>query len=348
MTWVVGFNGFNGVLCVADVQVTFAFTDSRRTPLYRDCLKKIHRLWENAYVAFSGDVRVGLLLIEDLRAVIEMNFESGTLFTLEDRLAHVQDILRSLYKRHANGKTPALELMFAFVHQAEDNVNYEPALCRFIAPDFRFNSSGLLQVDQCGSGRLSSELRVISEFLAGRRHPDEQLYNKIFPEVSVPPAISTIKKARTLLTSEAALATHPGVSKVFCSVVAQTGFDRVWSGDDHRMAMMLLQELGLKKFTLNTRADQLITYELDPYSIDQRINDLRTTNRVKYEQIRTDFTYLRNRANYEALAMLPSFEEEFHAGESSMKATELCTTWQEMLAYMRQEGIPASVSAAIA
>jgi hypothetical protein len=348
MTWVVGFNGFNGVLCVADVQVTFPFLDSSRTPLYRDCLKKIHRLWDNAYVAFCGDVRVGLLLIADLQKSIEASFEEGMLFTLEDRLGQTQETLRHLYAHHANGKTPDLELMVAFVHQFEDNVEYVPALCRFIAPEFRFNSSCLLQVDQCGSGKRSPELRVISEFLAGRQDADQELYNRIFPNVKVPPTVSTIKKLRTLLTSEAAHATHPGVSKMFCSAMAQIGFDEIWSASDNETIFTVMTELGLHKVTADTRADQLITYELDIGAIHRRLEELRIMNPVKYEQLRTDFTALTSRAHYEALTKRPVFVEEFHSSGSSMRAADLCTTWPEMVAYMNRQGIPVNACAAIA
>jgi len=348
MTWVVGFNGFNGVLCVADVQVTIEYLQKGRPPIYLDCLKKIHRLWDNAYVAFSGDVRVGLLLIADLQANIASNFRAGMLFTVEDRMANLQQTLRGLYELHSNGQTPELQLMFTFVHQPEESLRFQPAVCRFIAPDFRFNSSQTHEVDQCGSGLRSKELRVIAEFLAGRRSDDVQLYERIFSKIPIPPNVATVKKARTLLTSEAALTSHPGVSKIFCSVMAERGTNQLFSEEDHKMLMMIMREVGLRKDQVNTRADQLVTYVCDVPKFKMQLEMIRSIYPFKYQQLCMDFARLDKRADYSVLEKLPRFVEEFHADTSSIKATSLCTTWAEMASYMSKRGIPVAICAATA
>lgn len=61
-----------------------------------------------------------------------------------------------------------------------------------------------------------------------------------------------------------------------------------------------------------------------------------------------DFARLDERADYTALAKLPQFVEEFHAGASSIKETSLCSTWAEMVKYMVGQGIPVASCAATA
>jgi hypothetical protein len=263
MTWIVGVTAFNGVLCVADIQITIPYADSKREPIYRDCLKKIHRVWTNLYVGFSGDVRVGLNVIADFKKLVEYSFVPGTLFSLEGQLDGIQGHLKLFYENHAGGKVVDLQLMFIFVHQEGDSTEYQPALCRFIAPDFRCNSSGYLQLDQCGSGRNSKQLQTIADFLKGRGDLNDPIYKQIFPSAPDIPNFFTVKKARTLLTSEAADVSFPGVSRAYFSVMAETGWDRVFSKEDNEKFSRLLSELEINEYVQITKNDQVRTWALD-------------------------------------------------------------------------------------
>ncbi|WP_186099587.1 hypothetical protein [Burkholderia gladioli] len=348
MTWVVGFNAFNGVLCVADVQVTFAFKDPKRTPLYHDCLKKIHRLWDNAYAAFSGDVRVGLNMIAEIQACLDDWLDDGTLFTLEDQTANFQNLLRAIYNKYAGSENPHVEIMIAYMHQPDTQSEFTPALCRFISPDFRFNASTRLQLDQCGSGIRSASLRVISEFLAGRRSDNDELYRQIFPGVSQPPLASTVRKSRTLLTSEAALSAIPGVSSSYCSVMAETAWDQFLSVEDHDEVLDAMLKLGLKRFTGNTRANYLVGYELDPEEIEARVRKLAKDDPKELFKTLTTYFRLRDKADTRSLSVFPVFEEAYHPGINAPAFHDLCTTWEEMKEFMGKHGISFRACAAIA
>src|SRR5262245_16980631 len=98
MTWIVGATPFNGVVGVADVQATFEYLDKSRPPKYYNCVRKLHRVYDNLYIGFSGDIRSGLLIIERLTAQMRETFNTGELFDIEGQLSILQDHLRGLYK----------------------------------------------------------------------------------------------------------------------------------------------------------------------------------------------------------------------------------------------------------
>lgn len=347
MTWVVGFNAFNGVLCVADVQVTVPSWDGKKVR-YFDCLKKVHRLWRNAYVAFSGDVRVALLMIEDLRQMIERDFSPEELFTFEDQLAVYQNNLQCLYKIHAGRESPNVELLFAYLGQPDDQAEYVPALCRFRSPNFTFNASSRLQLDQCGSGKTNPALSVIAEFLAGRRSANTELYEQLFPNIPHPPLISTVKKARTLLTSEAALSASPGVSGTYCSVMAELGWDRLLPPNDQKRLRKVMLALGVQRYDAHTRADHLEGFVLDVDHVQTQIALLAEENPRLLMELIAEYQALSSNADASSLTELPEFVEEYHPCSGAPAIEDLCTTWPQVREYLKSRGIPLASCRAIA
>lgn len=349
MTWVVGFSAFNGVLCAADVQVTFPYKNANLKPLYFDCLKKIHRLWKNAYIAFSGDVRVGLQIIATLQELLEEWLEPQELFTLEGQRDNFQKALKDLYQIYAGPELPFVQFMVAYMHQEELQFEFRPAICRFTCPDFIFNSSGYLQLDQCGSGKLSEELQVIAEFLKGRRSTNLELYNKIFPDIETPPTVTTVRKARSLLIREAALSAQPGVSSTYCSVIAETKWNNIFTHSDRSSALEIMRELGaIYPYSAHTRADQIEGYTLDIAAYANRFENLWSEQPDKLLKLIDEFKRAVDKGDASVLTEYPEFEECYHAVESSPLENTLCTNWEEMKMFMGSKDIPITACAAIA
>lgn len=347
MTWVVAANAFNGVVCVADVQMTVPYVDPRRTPRYFNCLRKVHQLWRNAYVAFSEDVRMGLLLIAELKDLLAQQLGENEFFSLEDgNLEIMQRFLRDRYAAHAGAKLPKLQLMLVWYYQEGDELEWRTGCMRFIAPDFRFNSSGLLQVDQCGSGMRGSAFQALTEFLKGRPVEDAVLFERMFGSSPVP-NVMTAKKMRNLLVREAGQEAFSGVSRSYISVMAETNFAGMWKAEQHDMLMQLLKKAGMEERRDSTRADQLITYAFDIEAINQRLDTMKALYPQQYEQMQRDFTAIYEAADPAALAKAPDFVEMVHlSDDEALHADPLCSTWEEVQAFMLRQGLPAQAAAA--
>jgi hypothetical protein len=347
MTWVVAANAFNGVVCVADVQMTVPYVDRSRTPKYFNCLRKVHQLWRNAYVAFSEDVRMGLLLIADLKELLAQQLGEDEFFSLEDgNLEIIQRFLRDRYAAHAGGKLPKLQLMLVWYYQEGDEAEWRTGCMRFIAPDFRFNSSGLLQVDQCGSGMHGKAFQALTEFLKGRPVEDAALFERMFGSSEVP-NVMTVKKMRNLLVREAGQEAFSGVSRSYMSVMAETNFAGLWKAEQHDMLVQLLKKAGMEERRDRTRADQLITHAFDIEAINQRVDAMKALYPQQYAQMQRDFAALYAAADPTALTKPPTFVEMVHLSEEEpLHADPLCATWEQVQAFMQRQGLPAAAAAA--
>ncbi|MEZ8392524.1 hypothetical protein AB4252_06220 [Vibrio cyclitrophicus] len=97
MTWVVGGNCFNGFVCVADIQVTLEYKNKPRK--YYNSVQKIHKVYDNLCVAFSGDIRSGLIIIEDLQKNLHNSIKENEYFDLDGQSKELIEYLKTVYKK---------------------------------------------------------------------------------------------------------------------------------------------------------------------------------------------------------------------------------------------------------
>lgn len=339
MTWIVGATAFNGLVCVADVQATFEYLDKSRSPKYFNCVRKLHKVYQNLYIGFSGDIRSGLLMIERLQVQMQASYGANELFDIEGQLSKLQDHLAQTYREFNLHKDPQLDLMFFWLKQEGESPFYEPACMRFIAPHFGTSGIGPLQINQSGSGKRSAEFQALVDFLSGRT-PREDLREKIFGKISVIPSMWTASKIRTLLVKEGSNVSHAGVSKTFLSVVAELGWNRTVSGATHEKVMSALEGFGFERWQEETRADTLHMYSFDLNEFIEKISKLIDSNPEKLNEIVDAIRAFKAEEDLSPLCELPDFNEEFHHNDAeNVEILSLCSKWSDMEQFMRQNGI---------
>lgn len=79
MSWVTSAKCFNGLVCVGDIQATVGY---RGRIQYINCIKKVHHIYRNLVVGFAGDVKTGLLMIEELKIQVNNTLAKDTFSTL--------------------------------------------------------------------------------------------------------------------------------------------------------------------------------------------------------------------------------------------------------------------------
>ncbi|MBB3122454.1 hypothetical protein [Pseudoduganella violacea] len=339
MTWIVGATAFNGLVCVADVQATFEYIDKSRKPRYFNCVRKLHKVYQNLYIGFSGDIRSGLLMIERLKAQMEATYGANELFDIEGQLSILQAHLVKTYREFNPNKGPQLDLMFFWLKQEGESPLYEPACMRFIAPHFGTSGIGPLQINQSGSGKHSAEFQALVDFLSGRP-PREDLREKIFGNISVIPSMWTASKIRTLLVKEGSNVSHAGVSKTFLSVVAELGWNKTVSGATHERVMNALQGFGFEKWQEKTRADTLHMYSFDLNEFIVKIAELVDKDPEKLNEIVEAIHAFKAEENLTPLCELPDFNEVLHHHDAeNISISNLCSRWSDMEEFMIRNGI---------
>ncbi|MBB3181904.1 hypothetical protein [Variovorax sp. Sphag1AA] len=330
--------------------MTFPFKDKTRTPRYFNCVRKLHKLWKNAYVAFSGDVRTGLLLIEDLkRDCVAWYAQEDHYFSLEgENLPTFQKWLGQTYRRHAGTEDPELQLMFLWNYQEGEDVHWKTGVRRFLSPDFRFSGTGPLQVDQCGSGLRAPEFQMLSAFLQGRGQADDPLYRLMFGNVS-PANLYTAKKIRNLLVREASRASFLGVSRAFTSVLLESPPPDGWvENRDFPMFVQMLKKLGVQPAEHQTRADVLLTFAMDIAAINERVQSLREVYPQQFYELSSIFTEFALKSMNRDWSAPHSVEEQFHPGEEALHSAKLCETWEQIRRFMIGKGLNPHAMSAIA
>ena len=91
-------------------------------------MQKIHKVFDNLCVAFSGDIRSGLLIIEKLSIQIPQRMKENEYFDIDGQLAILVDYLNWLYKKFNPNSKPFLELTFLWTAQEGDDGEIYSAL----------------------------------------------------------------------------------------------------------------------------------------------------------------------------------------------------------------------------
>jgi hypothetical protein len=71
MSWIVSANCFNGLVCIGDIQATITFNNGRK-PEHVNCVKKIHKIYDNLIVPRSTSPEVEC--IQKLNLPKSLNF----------------------------------------------------------------------------------------------------------------------------------------------------------------------------------------------------------------------------------------------------------------------------------
>ncbi len=338
MTWVVGGNCFNGFICVADIQATVEFSNSKPDKHF-NCVQKIHKVFDNLCIAFSGDIRSGLLIIEELSIQIPQQMNENEYFDIDGQSAILVDYLKGLYNE-INPKTkPFLELMFLWTAQEGDELTYRPFCMKFRSPEFRLNSTPQLGVAQSGSGVNNKVYNSIVTFLSGKEGEGED-YDALFGNIENAPNIFTVQKFKNLLFHEASKVSHAGVSKTlisFESVIAYNDIYPEWIQSSLKQAF---SDIGFEYSNKKTANHDVNLVEVDIESILNTAENLKAEQPQRYKEVREVLSAAKALENFDSICQMPSITSDKYIDENeNIDSKHLITKWPDMVSFLKGEGI---------
>lgn len=348
MTWVVGGNCFNGFVCVADIQATIFYPKHEGKPnRYFNCVQKIHKITSNLCVAFAGDIRSGLLMVNELRLYIQGYLKDGEYFDIDGQSEIIRTFLKRTYQAINPGATkPALHLLFLWNSQEGDGLVFRPFCMRFKSPEFTMTSAAVPGLLQLGTGSQDPRYKAIAAFLSGQDVQTPE-FRKIFNSSNVP-GIWTVSKFKNMLFNEGAKVDLPGVSKTFISFESVIPYNELFTEDMHQRLRDAYKLLGIESSVKKTANHEYHEYVLDPEKVisnveSMTVNDtealigLSKTLREGYESI-----------DMSPLHSLPSLRSDKIWGEEEVHVGTLLTTWEEMVDFFAMYKIDMQACTAIA
>lgn len=337
MTLVVGGNCFNGFICIADIQATIKYKEGRE--LHFNCVNKIHKVFDNLCVAFSGDIRSGLLIIEDLKIYLNKYINENEYFDLDGQSAILVKYLKKTYKKINFNSKPFLEFMFLWTAQEGDNSQFRPFCMKFKSPEFRMNSTPQLGVASSGSGVNNEYFHAIASFLSGTKY-QTNVYEKLFQEHLEGPRIWTVQKFKTLFFNEATEVNFSGVSKTFISFESTIDYGNIFPEWAHTMLAQICNELGVKRINVKTKNDDLNLLKIEFEEVISRANMLNVMSPKKYEDIRSRLAAITRSANAESICVLPQIITDIRINaDETIHAQPLISTWRDMVHFLKSENI---------
>lgn len=341
MTWIVGGNCFNGFVCVADIQATVEFNNGRPVEYY-NCVQKIHKIFDNLCVAFSGDIRSGLLIIEDLSIQVHQSIKENEYFDIDGQSSLLIEYLQNLYKKINPKENPYLELMFLWVAQEGEEYQYRPFCMKFKSPEFRLNSTPQVGVSQSGSGTRNETYNSIFSFLSGRSNDSED-YKKVFRNIEEVPKIWTVQKFKNLLFHEASAVNFPGVSKSLISFESVIAYKDIYPAWIQPFMTDAFVELGIEYSNKNTANHNVNLVEIDLFKIDQKIADLQENHPEKFEAIRSVLSVAEELKDMESICKLPKItSDQYVDDEEIIHCQKLIAKWADMVSFMKEKNIKAN------
>jgi len=352
MTWVVGGNCFNGFVCVADIQATVQF-QNKQPDIYFNCIQKIHKVFDNLCVAFSGDIRTGLLIIKDLSVQMKNTIRENEYFDIDGQSSLLIDYLKRIYKKINPKLCPHLELMFLWIAQEGEEIHYRPFLMKFNAPEFRINSTPLLGISQSGSGIRNESYNSIVSFLSGRPN-DSEVYkiffgNNGFAQDKSSLKIWTVQKFKNILFNEASTVDYLGVSKSlisFESVIPYKDMYPVWL---HSILKDTFIDIGIEYSTENTANQTINLATMDFEKIDYRIRELEKNDHSRLDTVREVLSFANEIKNFDSICNLPQIKSDYFLNEEEQIHSEkLITNWDDMISFLQKNNINIKACSAIA
>ncbi|MGC6095436.1 hypothetical protein [Citrobacter portucalensis] len=346
MTWVVGGNCFNGFVCVADIQATIQFTNGELR--YYNCVQKIHKVACNLCVAFSGDIRSGLKLIDVLRDNLKQNLNDDEYFDIDGQSKTLIELLKYFYNIYNPVNKPQLELMFLWNSQEGDDLLYRPFCMKFKSPDFTMNSTALPGLSQSGSGMENKTFQAITAFLRGREISTPE-YKDLFSDVEYAPNIITVQNFKNIILNEASKVAHPGISKSMISFESVIPYKDIYDEQQSKNVHEAFITLGLGSTEMKTANHRLFLSAFSASEVDKRLEHLRINHPFLYYSTKEILKNAREAINIQPLTKLPPIvTDQFKSNEEEIHANKLISSWQEMKQFLGEKGIHVSAMQAIA
>ncbi|WP_017109859.1 hypothetical protein [Vibrio tasmaniensis] len=347
MTWIIGGNCFNGFICVADIQATIEYPGNRKNK-YFNCVQKIHKLHDNVCVAFSGDIRSGLLIVEDLIRNMKEAYGDNEYFDLDGQSEELIGYLKRLYKKINPTSEPYLELMFLWNAQEEDEPQFRPFCMKFKSPEFTINSTPMLGVAQTGFGRHDASYGSIFSFLSG--HPkDTEAYQNLCGEVKETPHVWTVEKFKKLVFNEASKLDFPGVSKSLISYESVIPYKDIYPEWLLPLLRDAFKELGVDYSNKKTANDNLNVVTMDIEKMDERIKFLEENHKDKFDVIRYILSVAVENENYDCLCKQPPLiSDQIVDEDEEIHSCHLIANWHDMEAFLKSKGVNLKACSAIA
>ncbi|WP_406915125.1 Ntn hydrolase family protein [Enterobacter quasiroggenkampii] len=346
MTWVVGGNCFNGFVCVADIQATIQFSDGKES--YFNCVQKIHKIGSNLCVAFSGDIKSGLKIIELLRENISENFHEDEYFDIDGQSKILIDFLKRCYAHINPNHNPHLELMFLWNSQEGDGLVYRPFCMKFKSPNFNMNSTALPGVAQSGSGMTNSTFRAITSFLEGKEIPTPE-YRRLFSNIEGAPNVITVKNFKNIILNEASKVSQRGISRTLISFESEIPYKDIFTEQQNRNLREVFITLGLGPEKMKTENYSLFLSVLSVPDIKKRIASIKRYNPFLYNSINEILKQVQQSINIQPITELPPITvDKYMSDEEEIHSYKLITTWPELKAFLGENRINVSAIQATA
>lgn len=347
MTWIVGGNCFNGFVCVADIQATFVFNNGRPSEYY-NCVQKIHKIFDNLCVAFSGDIRSGLLIIEDLSIQVPQSMKENEYFDIDGQSPLLIEYLQNLYEKINPKEKPYVELMFLWVAQEGEEYQFRPFCMKFRSPEFSLDSTPQVGASQSGSGTQNSSYNSIFSFLSGRSTDSEE-YKKIFGNIEDAPKILTVQKFKNLLFHEASAVNFPGVSKSLISFESVIAFKDIYPDWIRPLMTDSFVQLGVEYSNKYTANHNVNLVEMDFFKIGEKIADLQKNHPEQFDAIRSVLNVAEELRDPESICKLPKITSDQYVDDKEIiHCQKLIAKWSDMISFMKSKGIRGNACHAIA
>ncbi len=332
MTWVVGGNCFNGFICVADIQATIIYPGIKGARYY-NCVQKIHRVSNNLCVAFCGDIRSGLEIIQELRWALEGVIKANEYFDIDGQSKSVINFLRESYNRLNPRSRPVVEFMFLWNAQDGEDEHFRPFCMKFRSPNFGMSSTARIGLTRIGSGNDSEGFRAIADFLAGADAVTETS-KRIFPNQPEAPNIWTVQKFKKLLFNEATNIDFAGVSKSFISFESVVDYAGIFPEDIHLDFTDAFKKIGVAYDVVHTENHSYNQVTLDPDKIKKTVSELFRLDIRSARDVQKKLQAGLASANLESISKLPTIKVDKIYGDEEIHRYKLVTTWDGMSDFL--------------
>lgn len=348
MTWVIAGNCFNGFACVADIQMTLRHERRRKPDRHFNCLKKVHVICNNLCIAFSGDVRTGLLLIELLKQEIPGVLKEGEYFDLEGQTEELVRYLKAAYEAINPHRDPYAELIFAWNAQSGEEIFFRPFCMRIKFPEFQLSTTAEFESTAFGSGAVEPGYSEIRLFLNGLATTTPQ-YKAMFGDLGSEKRIWTVSKLKNLAVKHASEFELPGVSKSMVSCLGTIDYAGIYAEKHYSRIEALFSKVGIERHKEATSRDLIVNHVLSVQRMQQAVLDLQEDNPIELQAIFRELHEIYETRDYSSVARLPAMHEEFHAcpGEP-MDTAELLGEWDSVHAFLDDRKIPSAACAMLA
>ncbi|WP_405050531.1 hypothetical protein [Salmonella enterica] len=322
---------------MADIQATIQKRGEE--PRYYNCVQKIHKIASNLCVAFSGDIRSGLKIIEVLKDHLSQNIKENEYFDIDGQSAILTGLLRDYYNQINPKKTkPVVEFMFLWNAQEGENTLYRPFCMKFKSPDFHINSTAVPGLAQTGSGMQNGTFQAITSFLSGRMS-DTAEYQRLFAGIEGAPTLITVENFKNIIMQEAAQVSTPGISKSFISFESVIPYNEMYDEEHHKEIKELQITLGLGAREVKTANHHAFLSSFSIKDVQHRLAEMATHQPHLFQSVINILQKSRNSVNLQPLTELPPVTYDWHISADEEVYTPLIHSWPGLKAFLGERGI---------